>query len=235
MSTKPKLVVGLGNPGRDYVGTRHNIGFAVLDRLAGKFDCSFRRKWRFSAEVAEAAAGDAGKVVLAKPQTYMNRSGNAVNALLKWSKIESAQLLVVVDDADLPLGQIRLRASGGSGGHNGLRSIIEALGGNEEFARLRVGIGRSAPVGRLRHGVMCWAVCAWPTLHPNNVSTRDGHESRCSVADALRVSSQPGDWQLIARLQHQLLPLGRQVEQFAGDVEVVGWALGCDGSLARDV
>lgn len=147
MSAKPKLVVGLGNPGRDYAGTRHNIGFAVLDRLAGKFDCSFRRKWRFSAEVAEAAAGDAGKVVLAKPQTYMNRSGSAVNALLKWSKIEPPQLLVVVDDADLPLGQIRLRASGGSGGHNGLRSIIEALGGNEEFARLRVGIGRSAPVG----------------------------------------------------------------------------------------
>lgn len=147
MSTKPKLVVGLGNPGRDYAGTRHNIGFAVLDRLAGKFDCSFRKKWRFSAEIAEAAAGDAGKVVLAKPQTYMNRSGSAVNALLKWSKIEPPQLLVVVDDADLPLGQIRLRASGGSGGHNGLRSIIEALGGNEEFARLRVGIGRSAPVG----------------------------------------------------------------------------------------
>ena len=147
MSAKPKLVVGLGNPGKDYAGTRHNIGFAVLDRLAGKLDCSFRKKWRFSAEVAEAAAGDAGKVVLAKPQTYMNRSGSAVNALLKWSKIEPAQLLVVVDDADLPLGQIRLRASGGSGGHNGLRSIIEALGGNEEFARLRVGIGRSAPVG----------------------------------------------------------------------------------------
>jgi peptidyl-tRNA hydrolase, PTH1 family len=147
VSAKPKLVVGLGNPGRDYAGTRHNIGFAVLDRLAGKFDCSFRKKWRFSAEIAEAAAGDAGKVVLAKPQTYMNRSGSAVNALLKWSKIEPPQLLVVVDDADLPLGQIRLRASGGSGGHNGLRSIIEALGGNEEFARLRVGIGRSAPVG----------------------------------------------------------------------------------------
>lgn len=144
MSAKPKLVVGLGNPGKDYAGTRHNIGFAVLDRLAGKLDCSFRKKWRFSAEIAAAAAGDAGKVVLAKPQTYMNRSGSAVNALLKWSKIEPPQLLVVVDDADLPLGQIRLRASGGSGGHNGLRSIIEALGGNEEFARLRVGIGRPA-------------------------------------------------------------------------------------------
>lgn len=147
MSAKPKLVVGLGNPGKEYADTRHNIGFMVVEQLAGKLGCSFRRKWRFAAEVAEAVIGDAGKVVLAKPQTFMNRSGGAVNALLKWSKIEPAQMLVVVDDADLPLGQIRLRASGGSGGHNGLRSVIEALGGNEEFARLRVGIGRSAPVG----------------------------------------------------------------------------------------
>ncbi len=147
MSAKPKLVVGLGNPGKEYDRTRHNIGFAVLDRLAEKSDCSFRRKWRFSAEIAEVATGDDGKVVLAKPRTYMNRSGSAVSALLNWLKVEPAWLLVVVDDADLPLGQIRLRASGGSGGHNGLRSIIETLGGNEEFARLRVGIGRSAPAG----------------------------------------------------------------------------------------
>jgi PTH1 family peptidyl-tRNA hydrolase len=140
-------VVGLGNPGKEYEGTRHNIGFAVLDRLADKFGCSFRSKWRFSAKIAEAMAGDAGKVVLAKPQTYMNRSGTAVNTLLQWLKVAPAQLLVVVDDADLPLGQIRLRVAGGSGGHNGLRSIIETLGGDEEFARLRVGIGRSAPLG----------------------------------------------------------------------------------------
>ena len=147
MSAKPKLVVGLGNPGREYEGTRHNVGFAALDRLAEKLKCSFRNKSRFSAQVAEAGAGEAGKVTLAKPQTFMNRSGCAVQALLVWLKIGPAQLLVVVDDADLPLGQIRLRASGGSGGHNGLRSIIEALGGNEEFARLRIGIGRTAPVG----------------------------------------------------------------------------------------
>lgn len=147
MSARPKLVVGLGNPGKEYEGTRHNIGFAALDRLAKKFGCSFRKKSRFSAMVAEAVAGDAGKVMLAKPQTYMNRSGAAVNALLQWLKIEPAHLLVVVDDADLPLGQIRLRVAGGSGGHNGLLSIIETLGGNEEFARLRVGIGRSAPLG----------------------------------------------------------------------------------------
>ena len=147
MSARPKLVVGLGNPGREYDGTRHNIGFAALDRLAERLKCSFRRKSRFSAQVAEAGAGEAGKVTLAKPQTFMNRSGSAVRALLIWLKIEPTELLVVVDDADLPLGQIRLRMSGGSGGHNGLRSIIEALGGNEEFARLRVGIGRTAPVG----------------------------------------------------------------------------------------
>ena len=147
MSAKPKLVVGLGNPGREYDRTRHNVGFAVLDRLAEKLECSFRRKWRFSAEIAESTAGGTGKVVLAKPRTYMNRSGSAVSALLSWLKVEPAHLLVVVDDADLPLGQIRLRASGGSGGHNGLRSIIETLGGNEQFARLRVGIGRSAAAG----------------------------------------------------------------------------------------
>ncbi|HTS17155.1 MAG TPA: aminoacyl-tRNA hydrolase [Verrucomicrobiae bacterium] len=147
MSAKPRLVVGLGNPGPEYDGTRHNVGFAVLDGLAEKLGCSFRNKWRFSAEVAEAAAGEAGKVTLAKPRTFMNHSGSAVQALLAWLKIEPGQLVVVVDDADLPLGQIRLRSSGGSGGHNGLRSIIEALGGEEGFARLRVGIGRTAPLG----------------------------------------------------------------------------------------
>lgn len=147
MSARPKLVVGLGNPGREYDGTRHNVGFAALDGLADKLGCSFRSKSRFSAQVAEAGAGDAGKIMLAKPQTFMNRSGFAVQALLVWLKIEAGQLLVVVDDADLPLGQIRLRSSGGSGGHNGLRSIIETLGGNEEFARLRIGIGRTAPLG----------------------------------------------------------------------------------------
>ncbi|HUK81157.1 MAG TPA: aminoacyl-tRNA hydrolase [Verrucomicrobiae bacterium] len=146
MSARTKLVVGLGNPGRDYAGTRHNIGFAVVERLGGQMGGSFRKKWRFSAEVAEVQL-DAGKLVLAKPQTFMNRSGVAVNALTNWLKIASTELLVIVDDADLPLGQLRVRQSGGSGGHNGLRSITESLGGNEEFPRLRVGIGRTGPVG----------------------------------------------------------------------------------------
>ncbi len=146
MSARTKLVVGLGNPGREYAGTRHNVGFEVLDRLAKKLDCSFRSRAKFSAIVGELTL-DAGKIVLAKPQTYMNRSGASVSALANWLKILPGEILVLVDDADLPLGQIRLRLSGGSGGHNGLRSIIESLGGSEEFARLRIGIGRTGPVG----------------------------------------------------------------------------------------
>ena len=149
MSATPKLVIGLGNPGREYAGTRHNVGFAVLDELAERFGCSFRNKLRFAAKVTEWNCGNVAiknrshnRIVLAKPQTYMNRSGATVAALVAWSKLTPSDVLVVVDDADLPLGQIRLRPSGGSGGHNGLRSIIEALGGSEEFARLRIGIGR---------------------------------------------------------------------------------------------
>lgn len=145
-TVKPSLIVGLGNPGRAYVGTRHNIGFEVVDGLAKSWDCSLRNKLRFSAAVGEVARKER-RLVLAKPQTFMNRSGVAVQAMLAWLKLTPGELLVVVDDADLPLGRLRLKPSGGSGGHNGLRSIIEALGGTEEFARLRVGIGRTGAAG----------------------------------------------------------------------------------------
>jgi PTH1 family peptidyl-tRNA hydrolase len=142
VADRPKLVVGLGNPGKEYVGTRHNIGFAIVDALAGKLDCSLRNRAKFAAEV-----GEAGTVTLLKPQTFMNRSGVSVAAMVNWLKLAPADVLVVVDDADLPLGQLRLRLAGGSGGHNGLRSIIEAMGGSEDFRRLRVGIGRRDAVG----------------------------------------------------------------------------------------
>jgi PTH1 family peptidyl-tRNA hydrolase len=137
-----RLVAGLGNPGREYEGTRHNIGFAVVDRLAAQWECSFREKRRLAAVIAEH-----GRLWLVKPQTFMNRSGVAVQAVLQWLKLSPAELLVVVDDADLPLGRMKVLASGGSGGHNGLRSIIESLGGEEGFGRVRVGIGRSGPAG----------------------------------------------------------------------------------------
>jgi peptidyl-tRNA hydrolase, PTH1 family len=146
MAARAKLVIGLGNPGKEYVGTRHNVGFEVVERLAVKLDCSLRKKLRFAAQVGEVTL-DSGKIMLAAPQTFMNRSGTAVAAIVKWSKVLPVEVLVIADDADLPLGQLRLRLTGGSGGHNGLRSIIDALGGNEEFARLRIGIGRTLPAG----------------------------------------------------------------------------------------
>ncbi|MCS7047869.1 MAG: aminoacyl-tRNA hydrolase [Verrucomicrobiae bacterium] len=137
-----RLVLGLGNPGAEYVGTRHNVGFEVVDCLANRWGCVFRPKARFAAEVAEH-----GAVWLAKPQTYMNLSGRSVAALLGWWKLSPSEMLVVMDDADLPLGRIKVLASGGSGGHNGLRSIIEALGGTESFPRVRLGIGRQSAPG----------------------------------------------------------------------------------------
>jgi PTH1 family peptidyl-tRNA hydrolase len=144
---RPRLVLGLGNPGPEYAGTRHNVGFEALDRVAQRLGCSLRSKPRFAAQLAEALL-PGGKLVLARPLTFMNRSGLAAAGLLNWLKLSPAQMLVVVDDADLPAGRIRLRLAGGSGGHNGLRSIIEALGGDEQFPRLRIGIGRSAPPGQ---------------------------------------------------------------------------------------
>jgi PTH1 family peptidyl-tRNA hydrolase len=132
-----KLIVGLGNPGPKYRGTRHNIGFAVADELAR------RRSVGFDASPVEALVAKvrgAEPVLLAKPLTFMNESGEAVGALARYFKVEPADLLVVVDEVQLPLGKLRARARGSAGGHNGLKSLIAHLG--EEFARLRVGVGR---------------------------------------------------------------------------------------------
>jgi PTH1 family peptidyl-tRNA hydrolase len=131
-----KLVVGLGNPGRKYLGTRHNVGFAVADALAGRGGVEFESgpvdaliaKWR------------ARETLIAKPMTFMNLSGDAVGGLLRYFKIEQVDLLVIVDEAQLPLAKLRARARGSAGGHNGLKSIVQHLG--EDFARLRIGVGR---------------------------------------------------------------------------------------------
>lgn len=133
------LVAGLGNPGPEYVASRHNAGFMVLDRLAAQLGVAVTRRLQRSLVGQAALAGQ--KLILAKPQTYMNLSGEAVAGLLRWYRLTPAQLLVVSDDLDLPTGQLRLRKTGGHGGHNGLRSIIEQLG-CRDFARLRIGIGR---------------------------------------------------------------------------------------------
>jgi len=139
------LVVGLGNPGADYARHRHNIGFQVLDALARSHGLSFSREKLARAHAAQGRIGGRS-VLLAKPQTFMNRSGQTVGRLARRFKIPPQQILVVYDDLDLPLGRLRLRPEGGSGGHKGMRSIIEALG-SQEFPRLRVGIDR--PPGQM--------------------------------------------------------------------------------------
>lgn len=138
-----QLLVGLGNPGPRYAHTRHNVGFLVLERLAADAGQSFRSQSKLHGLVAEVGVGHQ-RMRLVMPQTFMNESGRSVRAALDWFGLGADQLLVIVDDMDLPLGRLRLRASGSAGGHNGLRSIIQHLG-TQDFARLRIGIG--APQG----------------------------------------------------------------------------------------
>lgn len=137
------LIVGLGNPGRQYAANRHNLGFMAVDRFARSHDIALQRVQNQSI-VGQGKLGNQ-TVVVAKPQTYMNLSGNSVSALARFYKLLPSNLLVVYDELDLPMGTIRVREKGGAGGHNGMRSIINHLG--EEFPRLRLGIGR--PPGQM--------------------------------------------------------------------------------------
>lgn len=144
----PWLVVGLGNPGSEYRHTRHNAGFLVADALAGRLGVRFGRHRRAVAEVAEARLGvgiDAPRLVLAKPMTFMNRSGAPVAALASFYRAMPARIIAVHDELDLPYGQLRAKVGGGEGGHNGLRSISASLS-TRGYLRTRFGIGR--PPGR---------------------------------------------------------------------------------------
>ena len=134
------LIVGLGNPGAEYAKTRHNAGFMLADLLAKHWRADWSAAKKFQSRVAKAER-DGQRVVLCEPQTFMNASGEAVGALVKFYQLPLKNLVVAMDDADLPLGEIRLRPGGSSGGHHGLESI-EAHLGTREFARLRIGIGR---------------------------------------------------------------------------------------------
>lgn len=138
------LITGLGNPGREYKETRHNIGFMALDRLATRLDETFG-KVQSQALIARANYKEA-RLVLAKPQTYMNLSGQAVSALARFYKVPPANMMVCYDDVDLPFGALRIRPAGGSAGQKGMKSIIERMG-TESIARMRLGIGR--PPGRM--------------------------------------------------------------------------------------
>lgn len=147
-----KIIVGLGNPGREYADTPHNIGFAVIDELAGRLSCSIRRSFRFKARIGKGLLGG-GPVLLVKPQAYMNLSGAAVGPIMRWHKVTPQDLVVVLDDADLESGRIRVRARGSSGGHKGLASVMEAVGSGD-FARIRVGIGTQRGEGGLVRRVL---------------------------------------------------------------------------------
>ncbi|MGE3312098.1 MAG: aminoacyl-tRNA hydrolase [Limisphaerales bacterium] len=144
--TEPFLIAGLGNPGAEYSRTRHNAGFLLLEELARLWKVEWTSERRFEALVARSSR-PAGTVWLVRPQTFMNASGEAVGALVRYYRVEMARVLVVVDDADLPLGTVRLRPEGSSGGHHGLESVETHLG-SRAYARLRLGIGRKESVAR---------------------------------------------------------------------------------------
>ncbi len=139
-----RLLVGLGNPGSKYTGTRHNIGFFALEKLATQECIKFREHKKLHGHLAELGSGK-NSIRMLMPNTYMNDSGRSIRATLDWFDLRVDQLLVLVDDMDLPLGRLRLRSQGGSGGHNGLKSIINHLG-TQNFCRLRIGIGAPSDI-----------------------------------------------------------------------------------------
>jgi PTH1 family peptidyl-tRNA hydrolase len=146
VGTAPFLVVGLGNPGREYAANRHNVGFVTAELLASRVGAKFGRSKKVVAEVAEGRLGFGGpKLILAKPLTFMNLSGAPVVSLAQFFKVPVENVIAVHDELDVPFGQVRVKRGGGEGGHNGLRSMSKSLG-SKEYARVRVGIGR--PPGR---------------------------------------------------------------------------------------
>jgi PTH1 family peptidyl-tRNA hydrolase len=145
LPTHFQLIVGLGNPGREYVDTRHNIGFMIADRLAARHEAGWRTEKRWQAEIARA-----GESWICKPQTYMNLSGQAVAAVAGFYKIAADSILVILDDFALPLGKLRFRSTGSAGGHNGLQSVIDHFG-TQSVPRLRVGIGAAEMPNAIDH------------------------------------------------------------------------------------
>jgi len=152
-----KLIIGLGNPGKKYESTRHNVGFLVLDELARRWDATFRNKTAVEAELADVSLEDS-RMILCKPQTFMNASGKAVQKVMKKNSLDPQDLLIIYDDADLPLGDIRYRSAGSAGGHNGVQSILDLFPRNTPVARVRVGIGRP---NHSDYALEDWVLSTW--------------------------------------------------------------------------
>jgi PTH1 family peptidyl-tRNA hydrolase len=146
------LIVGLGNPGADYSKTRHNAGFLLVEKLAEQWGAGWSSEHKFVARIAKPKRSGRN-ILLCEPQTFMNLSGEAVGAIVQFYQLPLEKILIVVDDADLPLGEIRLRPGGGSGGHHGLESVTQHLG-SREFARLRIGIGRKGEIRQITGHVL---------------------------------------------------------------------------------
>jgi PTH1 family peptidyl-tRNA hydrolase len=154
-----RLIIGLGNPGREYERTRHNVGFMVLDRLAADSGANWRTEREWKAEVARQTDG----VVYCKPTSFMNLSGKPVAAVARFFKVPPAEMLVIYDDLALPLGKLRFRPGGSAGGHNGIASIIEHLG-TREVPRLRIGIGGAEGEGMVSHVLGRFSPAEMPAL-----------------------------------------------------------------------
>jgi peptidyl-tRNA hydrolase, PTH1 family len=178
------LIVGLGNPGREYADTRHNAGFMLVEQLAARWQAGvWKTEGRFSSRVARAER-DGRKLLLAQPQTFMNASGQAVRALSDFYRVPVGRILIAVDDADLPLGDIRLRARSGTGGHRGLESVEQHLG-TPDYTRLRLGIGRRVEGQRQITGHVLGAFSREEREWLEKVLARAGDQVECWLSDGL--------------------------------------------------
>lgn len=174
-----RLVVGLGNPGPEYDGTRHNIGFALVDQMAQ----SEKLKWTRERKLRAKVASNSSRLILAKPLTYMNLSGNAVSRISRLHGLDPDQILIVYDDVDLPIGKIRFRANGSAGGHNGIKSIIEYLG-TKDFPRLKIGIGSAdESAGMVDHVLGRFSEEEWKELEKVLAIAVDG--VNCALSSGL--------------------------------------------------
>ena len=181
------LIVGLGNPGADYAGTRHNSGFLLVEKLAARWKADWSNERKFRARLARSQQGDR-RILLCQPQTFMNLSGETVGALKDFYQAPLKRLLIAVDDADLPLGEIRLRARGSSGGHHGLESLEQRLA-SREFARLRLGIGRGEGEREITNYVLARFNAAETALL-EKVLVRAADQVECWLADGMEKAMQ---------------------------------------------
>jgi PTH1 family peptidyl-tRNA hydrolase len=178
-----RMVVGLGNPGREYERTPHNVGFRVVESLAVQGACAWRKSWRFSARVAEWRR-EGVSLLLVQPMTFMNASGQAVEPMLRKRGWKAEQLIVVLDDADLALGSLRIRPRGSAGGHRGLQSLVERLG-TDEIVRVRIGVGRRSGRELVDHVLS-------PFSRDEEAVAREAVDS--AVAAVLQISDQGVEW-----------------------------------------